>query len=208
MKEMSAAELREIAKAKYMPGAWKAKKSEMIAYLESIGYSKEAQNEPELTEDSKLNKISTNEENSPEPAVEHSEEKPQDKPYGTLDEEVSNLSAKEEKAPEQPQNAPKSNLRGYAAWVVDRETKEITTIVGEADSREDFYNSIKTQYRVRLITKPEKIEDECKQWEIKHAQNKLKKNEKYAADKVKAANVGMTVVEYRKHLREVAKKSK
>lgn len=45
------------------------------------------------------------------------------------------------------------SLKGYGAWVVDRETKELTTVVGEA-----FY-----QYRVRLITKPEKLEEECKQ---------------------------------------------
>lgn len=101
-----------------------------------------------------------------------------------------------------------SNLKGYGAWVVDRRTKELTTVVAEATSREAFYLSIKGQYRVRLITKPEKLEEECKQWEIRHARNKVLKNEKYAADKAEATKLGMKVHEYRKHLRESAKTGK
>lgn len=101
-----------------------------------------------------------------------------------------------------------SNLKGYGAWVVDRRTKELTTVVAEATSREAFYLSIKGQYRVRLITKPEKLEEECKQWEIRHARNKVLKNEKYAADKAEASKLGMKVHEYRKHLRESAKSGK
>lgn len=90
------------------------------------------------------------------------------------------------------------SLKQYAAWVKDRETKELTRVFGEAISREEFYRSIKDKYRVRLITKPEKIEEECKQWEIRHAHNKKIKNEKYAADKAKAKEMSMTVAEYRK----------
>ena len=89
-----------------------------------------------------------------------------------------------------------TTLKNYAAWVIDRETKELTTVVGEAESRETFYLSIKGKYRVRLITKPEKIEDECKQWEIKHARNKKIKNEKYAMLKKEAAEHNMSVKEY------------
>lgn len=89
-----------------------------------------------------------------------------------------------------------NSLKQYAAWVVDREIKELTTVVGEAESREAFYLSIKGKYRVRLITKPEKIEDECKQWEIKHARNKKIKNEKYAKLKKEAAEHNMSVKEY------------
>lgn len=122
--------------------------------------------------------------------------KPQNAPYDTRKPKSSNLSGKDESS---------SGLKSYAAWVVDRETKEITTIFGEADCREDFYNSIKSKYRVRLITKPEKLEEECKQWEVKHAQNKIKKNEKYAADKIEAQKMNMSVGEYRKWLRESAK---
>ena len=44
--EMSATELRELAKQKKMRGAWKATKAEMIAYLEALGYG-----EPEETEE-------------------------------------------------------------------------------------------------------------------------------------------------------------
>ena len=91
-----------------------------------------------------------------------------------------------------------TTLKNYAAWVVDRETKELTTVVGEAESREAFYLSIKGKYRVRLITKPEKIENECKQWEIKHARNKKIKNEKYAMLKKEAAEHNMSVKEYMK----------
>ena len=91
-----------------------------------------------------------------------------------------------------------TTLKNYAAWVVDRETKELTTVVGEAESREAFYLSIKEKYRVRLITKPEKIEDECKQWEIKHIRNKKIKNEKYAMLKKEAAEHNMSVKEYMK----------
>lgn len=130
----------------------------------------------------------------------------QDEPYGTLKAKPNKLLVKEEKPTEQHSNA--SKRKSYGAWVVDRETKELTTVVGEADSREDFYNSIKTKYRVRLITKPEKLEEECKQWEIKHAQNKIKKNEKYAIDKVEAEKMKMNVAEYRKYLRESTKMSK
>lgn len=92
-------------------------------------------------------------------------------------------------------------LKGYAAWVVDRETKEVTSVIDSAESREEFYESIKGKYRVRLITKPEKLEEECKQWEIRHARNKKLKNEKYARDKAEATKIGMTVAEYRKWLR-------
>lgn len=94
------------------------------------------------------------------------------------------------------------SLKGYGAWVVDRETKELTTVVGEAESREAFYQSIKGQYRVRLITKPEKLEEECKQWEIRHARNLKIKQEKYAANKEKAKEMNMSVAEYKKWVKE------
>lgn len=100
---------------------------------------------------------------------------------------------------------PSKPNKGYGAWVVDRETKEITTVIAEAESREEFYESIKGKYRVRLITKPEKLEEECKQWEIRHARNKKLKNEKYAADKVEAEKMNMSVIEYRKWLRTSTK---
>lgn len=167
--EMNAAELRQIVKDNNMPGAWKANKSQMIKFLESIDYRQEPQNEPELIEDVKSN----------------------------------NYKAKEEKPIER-----NSGLKAYAAWVVDRETKKITTTFGEAYCREDFYDSIKSQYRVRLITKPEKLEEECKQWEVKHTQNKIKKNEKYATDKIEAQKMNMNVGEYRKWLRESTKTDK
>jgi hypothetical protein len=223
--EMSTTELREIAKAKLMPGAWKAKKAEMIAWLESRGY----QNEPELTEEPQTNNYKSTEteptESVQEPTecgsdeddwftgaivrrgedgklvVEHRkngklvQNEPQDEPYDTSEAKSNNYKTKDSKAPERSQ-------RAYGAWVVDRETKEITTVVAEAESREEFYSSIKDKYRVRLITKPEKLEEECKQWEIKHAQNKIKKNEKYAADKAEATKMNMSIKEYRKWLKE------
>lgn len=48
--EMSAKELREIAKAKHMHGAWKATKPEMIGFLEGFGYEPETIEEPEAAE--------------------------------------------------------------------------------------------------------------------------------------------------------------
>lgn len=45
--EMSAKELKEIAREHNMPGAWKATKSQMIAFLEEIGYEPETIEEPE-----------------------------------------------------------------------------------------------------------------------------------------------------------------
>lgn len=123
-------------------------------------------------------------------------ELPHDAPYGHDDRESNNLSAEKERPTEQSQDA--SNLKQYAAWVKDRETKELTKVFGEANSREEFYNSIKDKYRVRLITKPEKIDDECEQWKIRHARNLIMKQEKYAADKAKAMEMNMTVAEYRK----------
>lgn len=292
--EMSAAELREIAKAKNMSGAWKAKKSEMIAFLEGIGYNTPRidQNEPELTKEPQTdnykdenkealklaqepkknncwekiaqeniknafnwivgereNTVSdgdmTQEEfnewimNSAVDEVYHeaittkyhedacggpaptemrfagkefcyeylmklfrrdgypnASHEPQNGPDLTKEARSDNYKTETENAPERT-----VGLKGYAAWVVDRETKEITTVVGEAESREKFYQSIKGKHRVRLITKPEKIEEECKQWEIRHAQNKIKKNEKYAADKIEATKMNMNVAEYRKWLR-------
>lgn len=112
----------------------------------------------------------------------------------------------EEKSVPKPAVEPSKPNKCYGAWVVDRETKEITTVIAEAESREEFYESIKGKYRVRLITKPEKLEEECKQWEIRHARNKKLKNEKYAADKVEAKKMNMNVVEYRKWLRTSAKR--
>lgn len=122
---------------------------------------------------------------------------------GQSNAEPDSLSVKSKAAPKRNQG-----LKAYAAWVVDRETKEITTTFGDADCRENFYNSIKTKYRVRLITKPEKLEEECKQWEVKHARNKQLKNEKYAHDKAEAKKKDMTVGEYRKWLRDSAKSDK
>lgn len=292
LNEMTAADIRVIARENNMPGAWKATKAEMIAFLESINYSQEPADAPELTEEPQPDKLLDKTEESTEPASEPSngweliakkqlnnaynqvvganenavsdgemtnEEfdkwissealdevyheaitteygedycggeaptemrfagkdfcykylkrlfkrdgyKPQDELYGTKKSKPSNLSTKSEEA-----SKPASGLKKYAAWVVDRETKEITTTFGEADCREDFYNSIKSKYRVRLITKPEKLEEECKQWEVKHAQNKIKKNEKYAVDKIEAQKMKMSVGEYRKWLRESAKTDK
>ena len=120
-------------------------------------------------------------------------------PESTESDELNNLSDKSEEATEQPQDA--SKLKQYAAWVKDRTTKELTTVVGKAESREAFYLSIKDKYRVRLITKPEKLEEECKEWEIRHARNKKMKNEKYAADKAKAKELGMSVAKYRKEVK-------
>ena len=128
--EMCAADLRVIAREYNMPGAWKARRTEMIAYLESKGYKEQATDELRLQNDSEL-----------------------------IEESKSNKLSDKNKKPLKPA----SGLRGYAAWVVDRKTKEITTIIDEANSREEFYDSIKDQYRVRLITKPEKIIEECKQ---------------------------------------------
>lgn len=45
--EMSAKELKEIAREHNMPGAWKATKSQMIEFLEGIGYEPETIEEPE-----------------------------------------------------------------------------------------------------------------------------------------------------------------
>lgn len=49
--EMSAKELKEIARAKYMHGAWKATKAQMIAFLEEIGYEPETETEAEAIEE-------------------------------------------------------------------------------------------------------------------------------------------------------------
>lgn len=234
LNEMTAADIRVIARENNMPGAWKATKAEMLKFLESINYSQEPQNEPESTEQSQADKLLDKTEKPTEPASESSNgleliakkqhntmlvpmpgirglselkeeysktvDEPKDSSHETSKAKSSNLSAKSEES-----SKPASGLKAYAAWIVDRETKELTTVVGEADSREDFYNAIKSKYRVRLITKPEKLEEECKQWEVKHAQNKVKKNEKYAADKIKAQKMNMSVSEYRKWLRESAK---
>ena len=114
----------------------------------------------------------------------------------------------EEKSVPKPAVEPSKPNKCYGGWVVDRATKEITTVIAEAESRKEFYESIKGKYRVRLITKPEKLEEECKQWEIRHDRNKKLKNEKYAADKVEAKKMNMNIVEYRKWLRASAKTDK
>lgn len=128
----------------------------------------------------------------------------QDEPESTETVEANKLQDKE-KSVSEPTVEPSKPNKCYGAWVVDRETKEITTVIAEAESREEFYESIKGKYRVRLITKPEKLEEECKQWEIRHARNKKFKNEKYAADKVEAKKMNMNVVKYRKWLRTSTK---
>ena len=127
-------------------------------------------------------------------AIEGSQNEPECTEEPELD-KSSDLKESSSTSAVEPKN---TTLKNYAAWVVDRETKELTTVVGEAESRETFYLSIKGKYRVRLITKPEKIEDECKQWEIKHARNKKIKNEKYAMLKKEAAEHNMSVKEYTK----------
>lgn len=164
--ELTAVELRTIARENNMPGAWKATKSQMIKFLESIDYSHVGEVEPESTKEGELDNLSAKNKSPSERKIEPFKRKP------------------------------------YAAWVVDRETKELTTVVDEAESREAFYQSIKDQYRVRLITKPNKLEEECIQWEIRHARNKKLKNAKYAADKEKAKEMKMNVAEYRKWVRD------
>ena len=201
LRTLKVEELRDIARGYVITGAWKMTKDRLIERILSAAelnghsdkyFDSEAQNEPEQTQDalesieeSQADKLLVNEEDSTEPTVE---------PSMTADEDESTDDS--------------TKLKSYGAWVVNRETKELTTVVGEAESREAFYLSIKGQYRVRLIIKPEKLEEECKQWEIRHARNKKLKNEKYAADKAEANKLGMKVHEYRKHLRESAKTNK
>lgn len=200
LRTLNVDELKDIARGYVITGAWKMTKDRLIERILSAAelnghsdkyFDSEAQNEPEqtqnapeLTEESEANKLLVNEESSTEPIVE---------PSMIADESTDDKSIK---------------LKSYGAWVVNRETKELTTVVGEAESRGAFYLSIKGQYSVRLITKPEKLEKECKQWEINHARNKKLKNEKYAADKAEASKLNMNVHEYRKHLRESAKTNK
>ena len=174
-------ELRDIARSYVITGAWKMNKNQLIDSIikaatlngnTDMYFDSEAQNEPEQL---------------------------QIAPESTESDELNNLSDKSEEATEQSQDA--SKLKQYAAWVKDRTTKELTTVVGKAESREAFYLSIKDKYRVRLITKPEKLEEECKEWEIRHARNKKMKNEKYATDKAKAKELGMSVAKYRKEVK-------
>lgn len=49
--EMSAKELKEIARAKCMHGAWKATKAQMIAFLEEIDYEPETEESEEIVEE-------------------------------------------------------------------------------------------------------------------------------------------------------------
>lgn len=72
--EMSAAELREITKAKYMYDAWKVKKSEMIAFLKGIGYNviRIDQNEPELIEEPQTDNYKAENKEALKPAQEPS----------------------------------------------------------------------------------------------------------------------------------------
>lgn len=205
LRTLKVEELRDIARDYVITGAWKMTKDRLIERILSAAelnghsdkyFDSEAQNEPEQTQDapesieeSQADKLLVNEESSTEPTVE---------PSMTADESTDDESTDDES----------TKLKSYGAWVVNRETKELTTVVGEAESREAFYLSIKGQYRVRLIIKPEKLEEECKQWEIRHARNKKLKNEKYAADKAEASKLGMKVHEYRKHLRESTKTNK
>lgn len=204
LRTLKVEELRDIARGYVITGAWKMTKDRLIERILSAAelnghsdkyFDSEAQNEPEQTQDapesieeSQADKLLVNEESSTEPTVE---------PSMTADESTDDESTDDS-----------TKLKSYGAWVVNRETKELTTVVGEAESREAFYLSIKDQYRVRLIIKSEKLEEECKQWEIRHARNKKLKNEKYAADKAEANKLGMKVHEYRKHLREAAKTNK
>ena len=204
LRTLKVEELKDIARGYVITGAWKMTKDRLIERILSAAelnghsdkyFDSEAQNEPEQTQDapesieeSQADKLLVNEESSTESTVE---------PSMTADESTDNESTDDS-----------TKLKSYGAWVVNRETKELTTVVGEAESREAFYLSIKGQYRVRLIIKPEKLEEECKQWEIRHGRNKKLKNEKYAADKAEANKLGMKVHEYRKHLRESVKTNK
>ena len=235
LREMKADELRDIARAYGIVGAWKKTKDQLIESVinavklngdanKYYDTSLEPQNETESTETTKSSKLSDSTKNAPErnsnndytitannsdgsttiiAEVHHEDitqnepEQLQNAPYGHDDSESDNLSAEEEKTPER-----NSELKKYAAWVKDRETKELAKVFGEANSREEFYNLIKGKYRVRLITKPEKIDDECEQWKIRHARNLTIKKEKYAADKEKAKVLGMNVMQYRKEVKK------
>ena len=174
LREMKADELRDVARGYGIVGAWKKTKDQLI---ESVLNAVKLNGDTNKYYDASLEL--------------------QNEPESTESDESDNLSAEEEKTPER-----NSELKKYAAWVKDRETKELTKVFGEANSREEFYNLIKGKYRVRLITKPEKIDDECEQWKIRHARNLIIKKEKYAADKEKAKALGMNVMQYRKEVKK------
>lgn len=94
-------------------------------------------------------------------------------------------------------------LNEYIARVRIKGEKEASDITGKAKNKGEFYLELKAKgYKVRFITTPEKFEETCKNYEVGHARNKKLKNEKYAADKVKAKEMNMTVAEYRKWVRE------
>ena len=222
MENMTSKELKAMAKKLSVKNWWNLKKAELIAEIQKIQNSINECDEPDYFEQIQIAELEVAEEDaqtedatestlvevdnknivdkSENSEIQKASEGVSETPESTETLEPNNLSANDEKA--HTTHSEPSNQKQYAAWVKDRETKELTKVFGKADSREAFYLSIKTKYRVRLITmNPEKIDEECEQWEIRHARNKKIKNEKYAVDKEKAKKINMSVTKYRKEVK-------
>lgn len=190
LRELKVDDLRDIGREYAITKLWKMNKSEIIAEILKRAkfyghadkyFDSEAQDVPEQTSE----------------ASELIEEAKPD-----------NYKTNEIEASECNQESSKPKLKQYAASVRDRKTKEIKDIFGEAASREEFYLSLKDDYRVRFIVKPEKLEEAYEKYRVGHARNLKLKQEKYTHDKEEAKKMNMNVVEYRKWLRESAKKGK
>ena len=93
-------------------------------------------------------------------------------------------------------------MKKFFASVRDAETKHITIIEREYDSKRDFYTDLRNNgYRVRFISTDETFDEDCEKYHERMELNRMAKNAVYASAKAHAERMGMTVVEYRAWLK-------
>ena len=92
----------------------------------------------------------------------------------------------------------------YVAFVRNIETKKFEIIESEYANKTDFYKDLKANgYKVRVITTPEKFDEECEKWERNAAFEKSVRKLNRESDERIAAKMNMTYKEYRKWQKEL-----
>lgn len=91
----------------------------------------------------------------------------------------------------------------YVASVRDRETKKIEVITRDYPTKKEFRSDLAGNgYSIRFIATEEDFDEACYKYYEKLEIKKSIKKMRYQSDKKHAENLGMSVKEYRKWLKE------
>ena len=95
-------------------------------------------------------------------------------------------------------------MKMFKALVRNKDTKAYTIIESEYERKSDFYTDLRGNgYRVLFISTPENFDEDSAKYHERCELNKTVKNLQYASDKKIAVALGMTVKEYREHVKSL-----